>query len=260
MGINSSLVLNVTTLTYLSDGENIITEGNTLFYAQSDYANLLLVDIRDGGATNSTTLINFKPKIKNSYTSHWFYMKPEGIVEKNIDGQVKSFYRYSIRIPHIVLNNNDVRDVVENQITVQRRLGTNHIGNFATLALLRDVNATQKMFDDKSVAYVIEELNKGYYQLTEVTSGVFDWEKVENISTLLQRKQYSLGEIKVSAGYSTDMDIPKIEDETLFVFMDILSGLSVQVSATDEKVNELEERIVELETALEEITNLLGIQ
>ena len=75
-------VLNVTEILKRSDGTEVKISGDSKFYAQNNYANLILLDIEDGGSLEACALINFtqqtrqvfyKPQLL--YEARWYSYK-----------------------------------------------------------------------------------------------------------------------------------------------------------------------------------------
>lgn len=65
-----SLIPNVTEFYISSEGNILETKGSSLFYAQNNYANLIIINLEDGVSENSSTFINFTPNKRTAYTSH----------------------------------------------------------------------------------------------------------------------------------------------------------------------------------------------
>src|SRR5690606_17326618 len=145
--------------------------------AQNNYANLILVNLEDGVGYDSTTFINFTPQTKSAYTSHWSYMSYQGLTEHEVNGEIRRFAQYAIRVPRVVLQNSNKNGFTVNDVVVKQTYGTNFIGQFATLAELNsEYPPTEALDDDNSVAYVISALNsvqRGFYQVE--LDGTYGW-------------------------------------------------------------------------------------
>ncbi|NCC41689.1 MAG: hypothetical protein EOM21_20195, partial [Gammaproteobacteria bacterium] len=229
--IDTSLVANVTEYYFSTTGTQLSKTGNGIFYAQNDYANLIVVNIEDGIHNNGTTFINFKPSGKTPYVSHWFYMRPQGTVEKEFNGVVRSFYRFAVRVPTIVLQNNNKDTAIANQITIQQRYGSAFLGNFATLVDLEtDYPATETLDNNLSVAYVIEPSNVGFYQVEYNTgTSTYEWVLVETVSQFLQRKQFAVDTITVQPGFANELDVTPIDVETSAYVMQVISEVEQDI-------------------------------
>lgn len=132
-----NLIPNVTSIYYGTDGTVLETSGTSVFHAQSNYSNLLLVYIEDGNGFNTTTLVNFSPKKYNStqkpaFTSHWFFMDYHGEVQETVNGEqtARSFSKFSIKVPNSVLRFNNL-SINKDTVTVVQRYGEAFLGYFA---------------------------------------------------------------------------------------------------------------------------------
>ena len=153
---------NVTSFYLSSTGELLgEVEGSTTFHAQSNNANLILINLEDGALHNSTAFVNFTPRVKAPYTTHWFYSSYQGIVEKSFGGVVKSFAQYALLVPKIVLQNHTTRGVTQNDLTIIQRYGSNHLGVFTTLADL-EIERPLVEIDVEGYAITLELLEDGY--------------------------------------------------------------------------------------------------
>lgn len=227
---SNTLIQNITEFYVATNGSILQIEGNQDFYPQSNYANTLYIYLEDGGGVSSATFINFTPATLRAYTSHWFYMSYEGVFQKLIDGEQspRSFARYSIRIPNIILQNNNKNDIITNQITFLQRYGSEFLGGFATLTALNneyDLSVVGEAYDeDLKVAYVIDT-NKFYQVDYNNVTEVYEWVEVATISQYLNSKQYSVGDIFIQKGFGNAIGTQTIDSTTSAYIMQIISDL-----------------------------------
>ncbi|NCA80422.1 MAG: hypothetical protein EOM76_09620, partial [Sphingobacteriia bacterium] len=241
----ASPILNVTELWVASTGEILDQSGTSQFHAQNNYANLILVNLEDGVGYDSTTLINFTPQTKSAYTSHWFYMSYQGLVEHEVGGEVRNFAQYAIRVPRVVLQNSNKNGFTVNDVVVKQTYGTNFIGQFATLSELNSENPpTEALDDDNSVAYVISDADKGFYQVE--LDGTYVWSLMDNVALALESKQYNQFQIQVQAGSANPNDVVSVSAENVTVIMGILNNLQVDIDRIEENVDLLEEFDIDL--------------
>ncbi|MCK9320032.1 hypothetical protein, partial [Methanoculleus sp.] len=258
----ASPILNVTELWVASTGEILDQSGTSQFHAQNNYANLILVNLEDGVGYDSTTLINFTPQTKSAYTSHWFYMSYQGLVEHEVGGEVRNFAQYAIRVPRVVLQNSNKNGITVNDVVVKQTYGTNFIGQFATFAELNsEYPPTEALDDDDSIAYVISPLNsvqRGFYQVE--LDGTYGWTLMDNVALALESKQYNQFQIQVQAGSANPNDVVSVSAENVTVIMGILNNLQIDIDRIDANIDEVEEDIDTLEgraTVNEEDIDLL---
>lgn len=219
-------VLNVTEILKRSDGSEVRISGDSKFYAQSNYANLLLIDVEDGGSLQANALINFTQQTRQSFTSHDFFVKPVGIVTRVVNEEIITAYQYAIQIPKLVLQNN-TKEVIESKLTFKIASGTNYRGYYATLSALNTaLPPTEELETNKAVAYVVQ--TEEFYQvLYNSTSVAYEWTVVEYLDMLLVTKQYSLSSIYIQGGFSSPQGIAPISSSNTQVIMSILNDLEI---------------------------------
>lgn len=240
---SNTLIQNITEFYVSSNGSILQIEGNQDFYPQSNYANTLYIYLEDGAGLNSATFINFTPTKLRSYTSHWFFMSYEGIYQKVIDGEqnARSFAKYAIRVPNIVLQNNNKNEIIENQITFLQRYGSEFLGAFDDLTSLQSeydltsdatidgYTSLGEQYDGElNVVYVIAT-NK-FYQV-DYNSGTtsYEWVEVSTISQYLSSKQYSVGTIFIQKGFGNAIGTQTIEATTSQYIMQVIQDLQQQL-------------------------------
>lgn len=253
-----NLIPNVTEVYIASDGTILDTVGTSIFHAQSNYANLLSVYIEDGTASDTTTLINFTPTNSFSgkvptYTSHWFFMSTEGIVQKTIDGITRSFVHFYVKVPNIVLRYNSGSQQVQNTVTVIQRYGSNYIGDFATVAALELANPAEENENNLATAYVLED--NGFFQVSDG-----EWVEVQQINAALQTKQYNTFNINVQAGLSSTLDVTPIETLAAQMIMNAVANVEAQFvninSAIINNANDIDDLEMRMDTAEDDIVAL----
>lgn len=215
---------NIYELFYDKQGNLLSSPDVISFKAQDNYANVLLINLEDGIEDNDLVLINFTPKnAVIDYTTHWFYVRPlKKIREYIIEGEnaPRTFSTYLYEVPRIVLNNYVKNTTVENEITIIKRYGLNNLGvfnNYSDLTL--DNPATKELYDTNAFAYVLNDqtigsvLHKsGYYQVIEVSNGVYEWTIRENVMNYgLEQKQYEVKTAFTEAGYVNVDNVPNVE-------------------------------------------------
>ena len=257
-----AIILNTTEVYVASNGSILETSGNSIFHAQSNYANLYLLYLEDGVSEGSSTFINFTPDNRTAYTSHWFFMKYQGIVSKTITGETeqRSFACFAITIPKIVLQNNNKHQNTRNEVTYIQRYGSKYLGFFAdktTLDTEWDLTAQatidgydslgEQFATELNVAYVTDEEDKGYYQVV-LDETTYVWQLTENIAQYLDEKQYNIGEIFVQKGFSNPSGSIPITTTAHDFFMTILNDLTQDVESLKENVVIIEQDIDDLET------------
>ena len=153
------------------------------------------VYLEDGVTSNSTTLINFTPEERNTFTTHWFTMFYRGLVDfiVNNEEQPRTFAKFTMTIDSIVLLMKDGKINFTHNLTVIQRYGNTHLGNFATLSELITTNPpTQALDEDLSVAFVYSgETEVGFYQVEE-NGAIYQWVKKNDILYNLSTKQYNI--------------------------------------------------------------------
>ena len=285
--MGNTLIPNVTEYTFASDGTLLSTEGNSMFYPLNNYANLILVNIEDGATQNSLSKINFKIlNERQSFTSHWFYMSYQQIVEKEINNETRYFSQYAIRVPNIVLSNNSKTEVKQSQVTVVQRYGSEFLGVYSTYADLQsayNLTAVGTAIDESTCScsvsgyfteYACEqnsgtwscsnyatlgeqfdgELNVAYvietqsfYQV-DYNSGTsqYEWVAVDSISQYLQEKQYTIGTINIQKGNASDFGNAPISETTSAYVMQVVQALQQANSEMGEDLNALDQLIVDI--------------
>lgn len=265
---SNTLIQNITEFYVASNGSLLQIEGNQDFYPQSNYANTLYIYLEDGAGLNSATFINFTPTKLRSYTSHWFFMSYEGIYQKVIDGEqnARSFARYSIRVPNIVLQNNNKNEIIENQITFLQRYGSEFLGAFDDLTALQSeydltgdatiegYTSLGEQYDGElNVVYVIST-NK-FYQV-DYNSGTtaYEWVEVATISQYLSSKQYSVGTIFIQKGFGNAIGTQTIDTTTSQYIMQVIQDLQQQIVGLEYMKYEIYS-----ETAFASVTRLANV-
>ena len=240
---SNTLIQNITEFYVASNGSILQIEGNQDFYPQSNYANTLYIYLEDGVGPNSSTFINFTPTKLRSYTSHWFFMSYDGIVQKVIDGEqtTRSFAKYSIRVPNIVLQNNNKNEIIENQITFLQRYGSEFLGAFDDLTSLQSeydltgdativgYTSLGDQYDGElNVVYVIDT-NKFYQVDYNNVTEIYEWVEVATISQYLSSKQYSVGTIFIQKGFGNAIGTQTIDTTTSQYIMQVIQDLQQQL-------------------------------
>ena len=226
-------VLNVTEILKRSDGTEVKISGDSKFYAQNNYANLILLDIEDGGSLEACALINFTQQTRQSFTSHNFFMKPVGIVTRVVNDEVINAYQYAIQVPKLVLQNN-TKGVIETDLTVTVSFGANYKGYFPNLTNLNvSLPPTEQLQNDLSIAYVVE-LEQFLQVQYNPTTSVYEWVEVDYVDMFLTQKQYSLSSIYIQPGYSSPQGIAPVSVSNTQVIMNILNDLEVLYNSLEE--------------------------
>ena len=228
------IIPNITTVWYASDGSVLAKDGTSLFRAQNNYANLLLVHIEDGMVENCITLCNFTTTKKTSYTSHWFYLTYQDIVQKDFDDGhgVRYFAQFSMRVPNIILANNKPSELVTNDVTVVQRHSDEFLGmyqNAGALKLL--VPPTEELADSLAVAFAINYPDTGFYQVEYNSElGVYEWVKQDgDMDTHFTTKQYNVTQVQVQAGMGHPDEFPPISTSQYQLIMQLLSDLEYEI-------------------------------
>ena len=247
-----AIIQNITEYYVLSNGDVIKPSGITKFHAQSNRANVIIVYLQDGVGFNSTTLINFTPKERSTYTSHWFYMTPtNNVVEKQIPttNEVITFSEFKILVPKIVLQsqNGNQKEIF---MTLVQRYGERHLGTYESLTSIGFPQASDEIRTSRGVVYVIDE--QSFYQV-ELDNGINVWVPVNKIKSLLTTKQYDLFNAFVQAGFSNDKPTT-LDKEVINHFMQELNDTQTRLNELENALEELEKTIYISESQFSTIT------
>lgn len=266
-----NIVPNMAKIYLLKTGEVRDPLGLDNFHPNSN-VNGIIVHIEGGSPSNIATMA-FNPNIKNFLATHNFPLFYRGQVEHTVGNEAhpRTFSQYVGWVPNIVLalnvNKNTTMSV---GVTVNQQSGIELLGAFRFITDLP--NATQET--DDCVAYVWEERENGYYQVSfNVLTQSYEWVKQSvgvnnhyNITTKsgIFTKQFNVFNITVQKGFANPNAITQLEDEQYRLIWQELAQLSAFIQQNTTLIGDLQEQIDELnlhvvKTITKQDTNTIAI-
>lgn len=261
---------NVYELFYDKNGDLLQSPDTISFKAQDNYANLLVINLEDGIEDDSILLINFTPKnAVINYTTHWFYVRPlMNVKEVIIEGEnePRVFTSYIYEVPRIVLNNFSKKTTIENEITIAKRYGIHSVGVFNTyIDLINEYPANEELYENNGFAYILnDDLGnlKGYYQVEQVSNGVYNWTLRENVMNFgLEQKQYEVKNSFTERGYENIDNVPTVEGTVVEALWRDLSVILNDTIDLSDRLDDVESNLTQLDGKVDNLGDyVIGVE
>lgn len=212
--------------------------------------NGLLVHIEDGLPTNIVTT-TYKPQNMSDFVTHEFPLFFRGMIEKKVYGATRVFAQYFTWVPTILLARNKNKDnLMGVDLTVTQTTGANLLGGFDTLLQLNSEHPpTVELADERAIAYVIDNNDKGFYNVVFAVDS-YVWAKI--IMPLayydIDVKQYNTFEIIVQKGHAPSSAIPiTISDEIVRLLYQEIARINSAVAENEENIGLIDDRVAIIE-------------